>query len=149
MNTLDDAISTAVGVFRTSPDLNDEGIYRALLTRGIDRRLAARLVEFLPSVYCRLILRNTGAMFSDTFRRSQPPGTPEELPLSSEPVWNAAVAFANAELQKGVSSKDVMALAARSPEFDAANQLLHRGAKLEDVPFTSLVFPWPENGPDL
>jgi hypothetical protein len=43
--------------------------------------------------------------------------------LSSEPLWEAAVAFARTEVEHGVPGKDLLALAARSAEFDAANQL--------------------------
>src|SRR5262249_24038236 len=96
---------------------------------------AARLVAFLPSVYCRLMLRNSGAKFSNMFRRSQPGDISQELPLSSDPIWNAALAFASAELQSGVSKMDIFILAARSAEFDAANQLLNRVSKLEDIVF--------------
>jgi hypothetical protein len=43
----------------------------------------------------------------------------------SEPLWEAAVAFARTEVE--------LALAARSGEFDAANQLQNRGAKLHGL----------------
>ncbi len=141
-------ISKAVSIFRISPNWGEEEIYRALVNEGVERQRAARLVEFLPMVYCRLILRNSGARFSQTFRRKLPGGASEELPLSSDPVWNEAVAFAYAEAERGVAGKDLLAVAARSAEFDAANRLLNKGSKLENIAFTSPVLNWPESGPD-
>jgi hypothetical protein len=141
-------IAKAVSVFRTSPNLPDEEVYITLVHDGVERHRAARLVEFLPIVYCRLILRNSGARFSNTFQRKLPGGICEELPLSSEPVWNEAVEFASAEVERGVSSKDLLAVAGRSAEFDIANQLLNKGSKLVNIVFTSPVFDWSERGPD-
>ena len=38
-------------IFRES-ELVDESVFRALVDRGVERSLAARIVEFLP-IYCR------------------------------------------------------------------------------------------------
>ncbi len=62
-----------------------------------------------------------------------------EQPLSAEPIWNQVVAFALAQAKSGVSGKDLLAVAIRSPEFSAANQLLNKGSKLEDIVFTALA----------
>jgi hypothetical protein len=145
---MNEDISKAVAVFRTSPNLQDYAVYKVLIADGVERQLAARLVEFLPIVYCRLILRNSGARFSNTFRRTLTRGTSYEQPLASEPIWNAAVAFAYAEVERGVSSQDLLAVATRSAEFDTANQLLNKGSKLENIAFTPPVLNWPESGPN-
>jgi hypothetical protein len=141
-------ISMAISIFRTSPNWGEEEIYRELVNEGVYQRRAARLVEFLPIVYCRVLLRNSGARFSSMFRRKLPGGGYEELPLVSDPVWNEIVNFAYAEIERGIPAKDFLAVAARSAEFDAANQLLNKGAKLQNITFTCPVLNWPENGPD-
>jgi len=105
----------------------------------MERQRAARLVVFLPSVYCRIMLRKSGAQFSASFRRLLAEGISPEKPLSSEPVWDEAMLFANREIERGISSQDILLIAARSAEFDAANQLLNQGSKLEDISFTALV----------
>ena len=75
------AIAEAVALSRSSPELDDEQIYTALVEIGFERKLAARLVE------CR---------------------------------WRIAA---------------------------VANQLLNKGAELENIPFTpSLVFGGPRMG---
>jgi len=55
--------------------------------------------------------------------------------------------FARAEVGLGVSTSNFMSLAMRSAEFQAVNQLLHRGSKLENLVATSPLLPWPESGP--
>lgn len=144
---VNEVISKAVAVFRSSPNLGDDGIYKALVADGIEQQLAARIVEFLPMAYCRILLVNKGVKFPDTFRRLLRDGsTSADHLLSSEPLWKAAMAFAQSE---GASRKDILAVAARSAEFHAANQLLNTGSKLEDLTFMPVILTWPEDGPTL
>src|SRR5947209_3395563 len=140
-------IAKAVYLFRAFPNLDDYSIYKRLIAEGVESHRAARLVEFLPIVYCRSMLRNSGVRFSTTFRRSAAGGGFEEQMFSSQPVWNAAVTFVDNEARQGVSAQDILAIAARSSEFDAANQLLNGGTKLRGVTFSSPVLLWSDKGP--
>lgn len=56
--------------------------------------------------------------------------------------------FANEEVARGVSAEDLLAIASRSAEFDAANQLLNKGSKLQNLVFTPVVLQWGEDGPE-
>ena len=144
---MNENISKAVAIFRTSPYSEDVEVYRRLTADGVDPQVAARLVEFLPIAYSRLILASSGARFSNTFRRMLSDGTHQTRLLSSEPVWNAAVAFALGEAERNVPGRDLIAVAAHSAEFHAANQLLQKGSKLEDLILTPPVLTWDECGP--
>jgi len=139
---MDGVISKAVTILRELPSAEDHELYRVLVEADIEPQVAARLVEFLPMAYSRLILAASGARFSNFFRRVLSDGTSEECLLSSEPVWNAAVAFAEAELEQGVSGEDLLAVGARSAEFHAANRLLQAGSKLENLAFEAPVLTW-------
>jgi hypothetical protein len=144
------AIPMALSVFRSCPELTDEEIYRVLLSKGVERRLAARLVEFLPAAYCRVILEPTGARFSDTFQRFRKDGiTAKLVPLASGQVWTAALDYARGEIGRGLSRDDKLRLAGRSAEFRAANDLLKRGSKLQNIVFTPAVYQWREEGPEI
>lgn len=144
---MNDLIPKTVATFRSSPNLRDDEVFGALVKQGAPPGIAARIVEFLPMAYCRLILSRSGARFSDTFRRGLPDGGTQEKPLSSEPVWRAIVDFARAEVELGVSGRDLLLVAIHSAEFHAANQLLSAGSRLENLVFTSPVLMWPEGGP--
>ncbi len=143
-------IDMALTVLRSSPELTDEEIYQVLVSKGIARRLAARLVEFLPTAYCRVILEPTGARFPGTFQRTQTDGTTTpQIPLTSEPVWVAALEYACREIKQGLSRDDKLRVAGRSAEFRTANDLLRKGSKLENIAFAPAVHPWPEEGPEV
>lgn len=133
-------ISQAVVILRRSTVLTDEAVSRLLVAEGVERDLAARLVVFLPMAYCRLLLSRSGVRFSDNFRRLLPDGSiSTEKPLSSEPVWESLVTFAQSEIERGMAEHDILAVAGRSAEFHAVNQLLQSGSRLENVVLSTPV----------
>lgn len=145
-----EVVARAVAVIRNSPELSDTDVYRKLVAERIERKTAARLVEFVPMVYARLILAKSGMVFSGKYRRALPDGKfSPEARFSNEPIWTEAMRFAQAEIDRGVTPPDLLALAGRSAEFQALNQLLNRGSKLENVGFDIPTFRWPEEGPEL
>ena len=144
-----DAIFEAVALLRSRMDLGEIAIFRELTSRGVERQTAARLVEFLPMVYCRLIFAKSGLRFPETYRRALPDGTcSSSVSLSRDTIWNQAMEFAEAEINGGVNGQDLLAIAGRSAEFEAANKLLHSGSKLEDLRFTEPILLWAASGPD-
>ncbi len=77
----------------------------------MERLLAAQLIGFLPIAYCRLILQASGAQFSEALQQVLPDGgISSERSLSSEPLWEAAMAFARTEVEHGVPGKGLLAL---------------------------------------
>jgi hypothetical protein len=145
-----DATAQAVALLRSRTDLGDVAIYRDLAGHGVERPIAARLVEFLPMVYCRLIFLKSGLRFPETYRRALSDGTySPPISLSSDTLWNEAKEFAETEIKSGVNGERLLAIAGRSAEFDAANQLLNSGSKLEDIKLTEPVLLWPVSGPDF
>jgi hypothetical protein len=140
-------IAQAVAIIRKSAEVGDEGVYRALVEAGFDRRIGARLVELLPAAYCRVLL--DGPRFSDSFQRRRRDGSiSSPTPLASEPVWIASLEFARKEIETGIDRQDKLNVAARSAEFHAINGLLNGGSKLENIVLPPAIFQWPEEGPD-
>ena len=141
-------ISKAVAAMRSAPSSGDVEIYGMLVADGLKPAVAARLVEFLPMAYCRLLLKDSGVRFPNTFQRKQANGKiSSERLLSSEPVWKAAIAFARDESERGISRGDLLAVAARSAEFQVVNQMLNQGSNLRDIALTPALLMWQEAGP--
>jgi hypothetical protein len=143
---MNEAIASALAIFRNSPQLDDESIFRALVQRGIERSLAARIVEFLPIAYCRMLFLNSGVQFSNSFTRAASPLKIQSL--SWVPVWVPFLAYAESEIRGGVGRHELLIVAGRSAEFQAINQLLDKGAELKNLVLTPISLQWPENGPD-
>ena len=145
---LSDATSRAVALFRRNPELDDVDMFKLLVTEGMTRRLAGDLVVFIPMAYAHVLLTRTGAQLPQSFqRRLRNGGISDPQPFSADPVWNESLAFAQREVAAGLSQKDLLQMAGRSAEFEAANQLLNQGSKLQDIRFTSALL-WPEEGPE-
>jgi len=143
---MNEHIASALELFRSSRELDDEAIFRELVKRGLPRPLAARLVEFLPSAYCRALLRKSGVQFSDSFTRRTSKEEPKSL--SSEPIWIDALEYAETEMRKDATRDEILMVAGRSAEFQGINQMLHKGSQLKNLALTPLSFPWPETGPE-
>lgn len=143
-------ISRTVDAFRQSPEASDDEIYQKMVAEGLESKLAARLVEFLPMAYCRLILADTGARCSEMFqRRRHSGGLSHEQALAAEPFWTEIMSFAKAEQGRGAPGKDLFAIGARSAEFDAVNRLLNRGVRPNDITLSATVLRWPEEDRQL
>ena len=99
-------------------------------------------------VYCRVLFEHTGVRFANTFRRRVMDGQTSERALSLEPVWDAGMTFARDERERSILRDDLLAIAGRSAEFDALNQLSKQGSKLKDIILNPTFLPWPEDGPD-
>jgi len=141
-----EAIAIALAIFRNSPQLDDKSAFRALVQRGIERSLAAHIVEFLPSAYCRVLFLNSGVQFSNSFTRTESPRKIQSF--SWLPIWVPFLAYAESEIRRGVGRDELLMVAGRSAEFHAINQLLDQGSELKNVVLTPMSLQWPENGPD-
>jgi hypothetical protein len=142
-------IKDAVSIIRRCSHLNDNELYRSLTVAGFDERTSARLVEFIPMAYCRVLLESTGVKFPDTFQRRNAGGTVTPLiPLASEPIWEAGLAYARIDVQNGITRDEKLQVAGRSAEFHAVNELLKKGTRLENIALIPAVLTWPEGGPE-
>jgi hypothetical protein len=143
---MNEAIASALTIFRKSPELDDESVFRALVDRGIERSLAARIVEFLPIAYCRVLLLNSGVQFSNSFARA---GSPLKLrSLACEPLWIPLLAYAESEIREEAERREMLIVAGRSAEFQAINQMRDKGAELKNLVLTPISLLWPEGGPE-
>jgi hypothetical protein len=143
---MNEAIASALTIFRESPELDDESAFRALVDGGMERPIAARMVEFLPIAYCRVLLLNSGVQFSNSFVRAASPLKIQSL--SCEPVWIPFLAYAESEIRGGTARREMLMIAGRSAEFHAINQMLNQGAELKNVTLTTISLLWPESGPE-
>jgi len=145
---MNQVIAEAVAVFREFPKESDVEILSRLVEMGCERVMAARLVEFIPMAYCRVLLADSGVTFSDSFRRKLSDGSlSANRLLEEEPLWAEVLSFAKEERRAGVSGEALLVVAARSAEFDAVNQLANRGSRLEHLVMTPIIFQWPDDGP--
>ncbi len=139
-----DSIAKVVHLFVSSPSLNDDEVFERLVAEGVERKLAASLLAFIPMVYVRIMLEKSKVHFPDYYEQELLTGERETRPLSSEAVWGQLYNFARSQITQGISSQDLLNIAGRSAEFDAINQALNQGYELEDGVLGPCVVPWRE-----
>ncbi len=144
-----DQLKFAVKTLRNHPEKEDAQILELLAEEGhFPPQLACRVVEFIPLVYCRVLLDGSGVSFPDTYdRRLSYGSTAKGRLLSKHPVWVAALEHARSEVENGVAGDDIINLASRSAEFQVASRLLNQRSTLEDLVFIPMLLMWP--GDDL
>ncbi|MDZ4684453.1 MAG: hypothetical protein SH850_05140 [Planctomycetaceae bacterium] len=106
---MDDVISKAVEIFCQDADKSPQELVDHIAAAVGDRELAERLYEFVPIAFTRAVFESAGIVFQDSFRRVRGKGKLTHFcPLSSEPLWEPALAFAR-RLNSSVDHRDAMA----------------------------------------
>src|SRR5579883_980906 len=125
-------IAKVVAMYRNGQD--EDEMFRSLTAGGMSIALAEKLIGFVPMAYCYAVLRESGVTFPQTFRRRLANGNlSDPYDLKSEPVWNAAVAFAMGELERRVSYDEIIWVAGRSAEMQTINNQMNRGLELHQI----------------
>jgi len=98
----------------------------------------------MPIAFARVLLSGLGISLGDTYTLRTPSGRVLSRRFQDHPVFRAATALA----QSGVGSDALLAVAGRSAEFKAVNQLLLSGSRPADLRFSEPVLSSPDEEPD-
>ena len=128
---MNDSITIALKVFIAGRHKPGVEILEDLVGAGLERRLAVQIFLLLPVAYCRVMFEPRGVYFPDYFQlRDDSSSVVGSLPFTSIRFWKDALSAANASTEGGDA---FIAVAGRSAEFRAVNQLLIDGAALKDI----------------
>lgn len=136
-----EALEAALRLATAGPTAFDDDLVDALCAEGHDRRLAMRVVEFMPLAFVRVLLAGTGVDLSDRYIRVGQDGRADvERALADEPVYRAALDLA----RSGLSREQMLAIAGGAAELNAISQALEAGSRLEDLTCGPPALMWPE-----
>jgi hypothetical protein len=76
-------VSTSVEIFLTHPQADQEETLAVLAARGIALRDAWQLYQFVPIVFCRVVLRGSGVEFQPAYLAIHPDTMARERRLLS------------------------------------------------------------------
>ena len=138
--SLEVLVSDVVRLFRQKTDVDDGGVLKLLMERGLTEQQAEELTVFVPMAFCRVMLGDSGVTFSEQYiLMSYGSGASVTRSLSSQPIYRAALEIARGEEKSGVARNDFLAVAGRTAEFNAISQALDGGSKPEDLVLTPPV----------
>ena len=133
-------LAALVSLAGERPELEDWDLAQALAARGFDTRAAERMVVFAPVAFGRYLLRDMGIKFDPTFEvRGDRVRTAAPLPLDQMPEYVAAVRAAPIVAS---SSPGFRALALRSAEVNAVNNLLIKGSQPANLQLIPMLITW-------
>jgi antirestriction protein len=134
-------ITKAVQIYRNNPASDDSEIYQRLMAEITDPNIATQLFDLLPLAYARALLVDSDANFSESYQRIDKYGhlSPEQ-PLASIPIWNEIVKYAQSEIEKGITIKDLLAIAYSSSEYKAIMNMKQKGYTISDCTFLPPIF---------
>jgi len=124
-----------VHIVDASPDASESELVTALEAKGYSHLHAEKLCAFVPSAFAWALLRKMGLdSFPSTYIATSLGGDDVQLPIAHEHYFTAALELASHTLAHGwtdeVSKQAFDAVARRSAELNAANQLLEAGKQL-------------------
>ena len=138
MNPLE-AVKLYLGLADKAPDAHDQDLAEGLVSLGLSRDQAERVVAFVPMAFGRQLLSSSAATFSDTFEiHDANTGRRARGVFSTEPLYRAAVRYAGEHPE----DETVILIGERSAEVRAARKLLREGASIAEsnAVFTEPVF---------
>lgn len=130
--TARDAIRLAIPVFAANPRGGPVDLRAGLAAAGVPAALAAEVVEFLPLAVARAMLDGMGIRFADHYVRQTAQGKVIGTKLlADEPVYQEGLAIAG-EIS-GMGEDVFLAVAGRSPEYQAVNRAMNAGSRAQDL----------------
>lgn len=131
-------ILLAVKIFESNPDENWETLCDKLVSKLGSKKLAYDLYRFLPIAYCRQFLPEVN--FPDTYKVMKSESNFEEHKFADSKLYREVEEIVAKKLKNINSQGDIMSVLIHSSEFDAINNALKDGSKLEDVVISPPIF---------
>ena len=138
----ENALRAAMILFKEHPDAPEGELTRLLIphTNG-DEQEAGMIIDLLPVVFGRKILKKMGGNPTEHYLRRQDDGKispPQRLDMISQ--WQPIVDFANRIVSDSSTLEAYQAVVFRDSQSNAANKILTAGHKLADVTMGPVAF---------
>jgi hypothetical protein len=138
-------IQTYIDYLLSHPCADDDAVVDAMAQEGIGHYRALELVIWVPMALAHAMLEGPDLTFPRTFRLMSEDGQKfTRRKLSDEPVY---VETRRISTSKGISRKDFAVIARRSSEFNAINNALFGGSRLQDLVLSETVVLFPGYSP--
>lgn len=131
------AITKAIDIFSKGEDIDSKEIIKEIESCGVNYKEAVDIFLFTPMVFTHLMLPSV--KWSDWFVDWIDENTQVRLKLSETSSYQQVLRTVKEYLKNGRHSSIILKVASRSAEFQAINELLNKGEKLDDMRLTDAV----------
>jgi hypothetical protein len=142
---INETIKKAAPVFLSHKHLEDEDLVNVLIEKGFSESVARKLVLFMPIAFGRIILNDLKVKAGDEYECFQKKGIftdKRRRKLVSESVYSESLKIAAEMAGKETTGQIFLAIAFRSAEVNAVNQMELQGSNPENVVLTPILIQW-------
>jgi hypothetical protein len=142
---ISEAVKIAAPLFHAQKSLEDEDLVNTLTEVGVPLLLARRIVVFMPLAFGRIMLKELNVNVSDVYEYFQKKGgftDKKRRKLVDEPVYKESLKLAAKMAGKETTGQIFLAIAFRSAEVNAVNQMELQGSKPENIVLTPMLTMW-------
>ncbi|MDO3680336.1 hypothetical protein [Paenibacillus ehimensis] len=136
-NDLIRSIRHAIGIMENTGSESHEEIIERISHCTKDERLAWELYCLIPSVYCRMIIKEV--QYSNEMIVIFPDDTQQQALLSDNQVYKAIQGVVADKFSGEIDNAKIQNILFQSSEFNAINNALNDGSSLEDLMTGPLV----------
>ncbi|MCM3273565.1 hypothetical protein [Paenibacillus elgii] len=141
-NELIQSIHHAIEIMEHADSESPEEIIEKIAQYTKDERLAWELYCLIPSVYCRMIVKEV--QYSNEMIMIFPDDTQQQSLLSNNQVYKLIQNVVADKFSGEIDNKKIQNILFQSSEFNAINNALNDGSALEDLMTGPLVVFTPE-----
>ena len=146
---LEQSLDLAIVIYTQYESSTWEALETALHSTKIPKRHAERILEFMPFAFGRVLMRESGVEFQDTYERRKPGSVKgKEFAFSNNSVFMASLEYAERQNQSVSGLSNLNAVAVRSPEIKAIEDMVNSGVETQNIVLSKPVLGWtstPEN----
>ncbi|NNE65659.1 MAG: hypothetical protein HKN33_03760 [Pyrinomonadaceae bacterium] len=149
---LEQSMDLALAVFTQYESSTWDALEKAMYDSGISKLNAERILEFMPLAFGRVMMRDSGVKFHDTYQRKKPGSSrSKKFSFADNEVFAASLKYAERQANSRSGIERLTAVSARSPEMKTIQDLVNEGSDPKSIVLSSPVLGWtskPENPGD-
>lgn len=149
---LEQSLDLAIVIYTQYESSTWEALETAMHATKMPKRHAERILEFMPIAFGRVLMKDSGVEFQSSYERRKPGSTKgKEFSFAKNDTYKASLAYGQRQQQSSSGLPRINAVAVRSPEIKAIEEMVNSGVKPENIVLSNPVFGWskkPENPDD-
>jgi hypothetical protein len=143
-----EAIKKTIHIFAEHRDSHWEVLVQAIEDSGIPVSVTAKLAEFMPLAFGRVLMKDLGISFREEYVRYVFSGgktvVKQQRKLTDELVYRESLRIASKMEAEKIDGEEFLAVAYRSAEFNVVNDMELKGVKPENLVLTCPYLEWRE-----
>ena len=146
---LEQSLDLAITIFTQYESSTWEALENAMYATRMPKMHAERILEFMPIAFGRVLMRDSGVEFQESYERRKPGAKKgREFQVAANQVYVESVAYAKRQAKSSSGIEMLTAVANRSPEVKAIEDKVNEGVEPNNIVLSRPVLRWtrkPEN----